>query len=99
MRSNLFLAVLLLLFTGTALQAQPVRQQRSATVPQGIRQGNITPGEARHLRKKRANIHRDVQGARANDGRVSAAERRHIRREAQQYKRQRNRAMNNQRTR
>ncbi|HMO31472.1 MAG TPA: hypothetical protein PKE63_05435 [Lacibacter sp.] len=99
MRTSFLFLLLAVLFTAAEVMAQPVRPHRNATVPQGIRQGAITPGEARHLRQKRAHIRRDIRMARANDGRIGPLERRHIRRELREFKRHRNWAMHNRRTR
>lgn len=99
MQTKFFLSLLVLLFAGTELLAQPLRLHRRPTVPQGIRQGNITPIEARHLRKKRAHIRRDIRVAQGNDGRIGRLEGRHIRREIQQYKRHRSWALQNRRIR
>lgn len=99
MRIKFIIALLVLLFTGAELMAQPIARFQRAVVPPGIRQGAITPGEARQLRQMRTHIRRDIRVARGNDGRIGPLEGRHIRREIQQYKRQRNRALHNRRMR
>lgn len=99
MRSRFLIPLLALLFFAAELPAQPLPSHRPGPVPQGIRKGAITPGEARHLRHKRAHLRREMRMARANDGRIGPAERRHLRKEVRQYKRHRHWALHNRRTR
>ena len=54
------------------------RQERR--INQGVRSGELSRNEARHLRGDERNINRDKRIAKA-DGRVTARERSHIRRE------------------
>lgn len=92
----------ILLFTGIGITAsaqadqQKLRQHRYG---HHVRQGKITKGEAIHLQKKKQHIRRDVRMAKRNDGKIGPMERKHIRREMKQYKRQRHIAVHNNRTR
>jgi len=54
------------------------RQERR--INQGVRNGELTRNEASHLRTREAKLNHDKRMARA-DGRVTVAERRHLRRE------------------
>jgi hypothetical protein len=54
------------------------RQERR--INHGVRNGELTKNEARHLRNDERNIRSDKRMARS-DGRVTAGERRHLRRQ------------------
>lgn len=64
---------------------------------QGVPRSGVTPGEAAMLRKQKREIRKDVRAAKCNDGRIGAMERKHIRKEVNQFKRQRFMAQHNSR--
>ena len=80
------LAILALaaLFIGGAANAQNIRgrefrqQQR---IGQGVRSGQLTPGETRVLEGREARLHRQIRRDRIDGGGLSPAERARIQRE------------------
>ncbi|HTD41417.1 MAG TPA: hypothetical protein VK671_12400 [Mucilaginibacter sp.] len=77
-------AMLALTSIANAQTRTPVINHRQHTqerrINQGVRSGELTKNEARHLRADERKISRDKRMAKA-DGHVTGAERRHLRRE------------------
>lgn len=82
----LVIAVFAFLFSAQAVsQTQtPVINQRErnqqARIRQGVKSGQLTPGEARRLEAQQGKIKADKMAAKS-DGKVTPAERRHLKRE------------------
>lgn len=97
------LLLLFILFAGIGITASAQVRQSQARKHQAyghhVRQGKITKGEAIHLQRKKQHIRHDVRMAKRNDGKIGPMERKHIRKEMKQYKRQRHIAVHNNRTR
>jgi hypothetical protein len=79
--------VALTLATATAASANPRspwinrREHRQAwRIHQGVKSGELTPGEARRLRAQERDIRWDEREAKS-DGKLTVAERRHLNRE------------------
>jgi len=92
------LLLLFILFAGLGITASAQVRKHQA-YGHHVRQGKITKGEAIHLQKKKQHIRHDVRMAKRNDGKIGPMERKHIKREMKQYKRQRHIAVHNRRTR
>jgi len=100
MKTKLLLFILLFAGIGITASAQTDQQKlRQHRYGHHAGQGRITKGEAIHLQRKKQHIRRDVRMAKLNDGKIGPMERKHIRREMRQYKRQRHIAVHNRRTR
>ena len=97
------LLFLFLLFAGigvsTSAQVRPQHLRKHPGYGNNFRQGKITKGEALFLHKRQQHIRHDIRIAKRNDGKIGPMERKHIRREMKQYKRQRHIAIHNRRTR
>jgi hypothetical protein len=80
---GLLVAALAITSVAQAQTQTPVINHRQHTqerrINQGVRSGELTRNETRHLRTDERNISRDKRMAKA-DGHVSHAERRHLRR-------------------
>ncbi|MBK8088000.1 MAG: hypothetical protein IPK31_08675 [Chitinophagaceae bacterium] len=100
MKTKLLL-LFILLFAGISItaSAQVKQTRKHHAYGHHLRQGKITKGEAIHLQKKKQHIRRDIRMAKRNDGKIGPMERKHIRKEMRQYKRQRHIAVHNRRTR
>ncbi|MEO6850605.1 MAG: hypothetical protein ABI203_12155 [Mucilaginibacter sp.] len=81
---SLLVAALAITSVAQAQTRTPVINHREHTqerrINQGVRSGQLTRNEARHLRTDERRINRDKRMAKA-DGRVTTSERRHLRRE------------------
>ena len=81
---GLLVAALAITSIAQAQTRTPVINQRhhnqERRINQGVRSGQLTRNEARHLRTREARINHDKRMAKA-DGHVTVAERRHLRRE------------------
>ncbi len=97
------LLFLFLLFAGIGVtasaQVRPQQLRKHHDYGNNFRQGKITKGEALFLHRKKQHIRHDILVAKRNDGKIGPMERKHIRREMKQYKRQRFAAAHNRRTR
>lgn len=80
----------------TVINHREHRQERR--IHRGVRSGELTRSEARHLRHSENRISRDKRMAKA-DGHVTRAERRHLRREENRTSRAIYRAKHNNRVR
>lgn len=100
MKTKLLLFILLFAGIGITASAQTDQQKvRQHRYGHHVGKERITKGEAIHLQKKKHHIRHDVRMAKRNDGKIGPMERKHIRREMKQYKRQRHIAVHNNRTR
>lgn len=97
------LLFLFLLFAGIALTApaQVAQQQQRKQHGYGnhFRNGKITKGEAVLLHRQKQHLRHDLRIAKTNDGKIGPVERKHLKREMKQYKRQRFVAAHNRRNR
>ncbi len=88
MKTKLFLAAILFIAISFAAEAQPAPGQFNRHRHHGIQNGSITPGEAYKLHRQKKHIRRDIAAAKLNDGRIGPLERRHIKKEQHQFRRQ-----------
>jgi len=101
------------LFSGTALAAetsqdtaqyakqasfQAYKQKQNQRIKQGIRSGQLTVGETKRLVKQQRDIRRDARSFNA-DGKITKAERRHLRRDTKRSSKAIYRAKHNNKTR
>jgi hypothetical protein len=97
------LLFLFLLFASLAITATAQVRQQNQRQHQGsgnhFRQGKITKGEAFLLHRQKQHIRHDFRIAKRNDGKIGPLERKHLKREMKQYKRQRFVAAHNRRNR
>jgi hypothetical protein len=72
--------------TGKTIQQREANQQ--ARIAQGIKSGELKPGEAAHLEHQEAGINREERGMRSqNNGKLSAADRKILTRQQNQESR------------
>jgi hypothetical protein len=99
---GLLIAALAFTSIAEAQTRTPVINQRQRNqehrIRQGVRSGELTKNEARHLRADERHIRNDKRMAKAN-GHVSRAERRHLRRDENRTNRAIYRAKHNRRVR
>jgi hypothetical protein len=84
----------------SASAAEVDRRQRrqQERIAEGVKSGELTPGETARLEKKEAAIHQEVKQERAaNGGRLTPAERRQVNRQENRVSRQIYRAKHNDR--
>lgn len=95
------LLFLLLLITGLALttsaQVRQQHQRQHHGYGNHFRKGKITKGESMLLQRQKQHIRHDLRIAKGNDGKIGPMERKHLRKEMKQYKRQRFVASHNRR--
>jgi len=99
---GLLIAALAFTSIAEAQTRTPVINQRQRNqerrIRQGVRNGELTKNEARHLRADERDIRQDKRMAKA-DGHISRAERRHLRRDENRANRAIYRAKHNRRVR
>jgi hypothetical protein len=97
------LLFLFLLIAGLSITASAQVRQQHQRQQHGygnhFRKGKITKGEAVLLHRQKQHIRHDLRIAKGNDGKIGPMERKHLKREIKQYKRQRFVAAHNRRNR
>ncbi len=80
MKIKFFLLATVLAITGIQVNAQAVKREveQHRRIKQGVRSGELTPSEARNLRRDQKAIHQEVKAAKA-DGVVTPEEKKDIR--------------------
>lgn len=87
-----------LLPAAAQVNQRQVNQQRR--IHQGVKSGQLTPGETRHLERKEVRLHREVKTMRrTNGGRLTPHERARVNRQQNHLSRQIYRDKHNSRTR
>ncbi|MFT3825983.1 MAG: hypothetical protein QM731_18830 [Chitinophagaceae bacterium] len=100
MKAKFILAVLMITFVSIGANAQSIKEKNRhehARIANGVRSGELTHREARHLKREHRHIHHNMRKAKRNDGRVGMAERKHIRHEQRKFGHDINRAKHNNR--
>ena len=96
--AKLVAAAVIVSSAAPALAAEVDRREanQQARIADGVRSGQLTPGETARLERKEARIQRQIQSERAaNGGHLTPAERRQINREQDRVSRQIYRAKHN----
>ena len=77
---------------------QVYKQKQNQRIKQGVRSGQLTVGETKHLVKQQRDIRRDARRFNA-DGKITKRERRHLRRDVKRSNRAIYKAKHNNKTR
>jgi hypothetical protein len=101
MKTKLLFLFLLIAGLGITASAQATKQHQRQHNGSGnhFRKGKIKKGETLFLHRQKQHIHHDLRIAKGNNGKISPMERKHLKREMKQYKRQRFVAAHNRRNR